>query len=287
MSDGRGVPCRAPRPSRPVGPGAEAVGRAVPGGGAQADVRRVVAAPGLSSVRRPAAPPTVRRPVCRRAVSSVSRLARPRPRAMSRRPWTVSRTPGRGFVGAQEFDGDAVGLAAYAGLQFGDAGAQLLLVRGGDPELQCGAEQRAGVEVDEGCDDGCGRGLGRGRVRRAAERSSATYSTAAVNRSSRVGKWCWAAPRDTPARSATTETVEPAQPCSARQATAASSSRRRVARLRSCLGRPVGRGASQHPCGVPSFEEGRHPLACLGGGEEAGRAGGEVFGVPVEGSPAP
>ena len=30
----------------------------------------------------------------RRAASSVSRLARPRPRAMSSRPWTVSRTPG-------------------------------------------------------------------------------------------------------------------------------------------------------------------------------------------------
>src|SRR5690606_25143035 len=55
-------------------------------------------------------------------------------------------------------------------------------------------------------------------------------------RSSLVGKWCCAAPRDTPARSATTATVVPDQPSSPSAATAASSSRLRVWMLRSCCG---------------------------------------------------
>ena len=38
-------------------------------------------------------------------------------------------------------------------------------------------------------------------------RTWVTCSSAAVNSASRVGKWCWAAPRETPARSATTATV--------------------------------------------------------------------------------
>ena len=85
----------------------------------------------------------------RRAPSSVSRLARPRPRAMSSRPWTVSRTPGTRLVGVQQLDRDAVCLAADPGLQRGDARAQLVLVGGGDPQVQRGAEQRARVEADE------------------------------------------------------------------------------------------------------------------------------------------
>src|SRR5690242_17022377 len=62
------------------------------------------------------------------------------------------------------------------------------------------------------------------------------YSTAAWNRSARVGKWCCAAPRDTPARLATTLTVVAAYPTSASDSSAASSSRCRVARERSCWG---------------------------------------------------
>src|SRR5699024_2207807 len=60
--------------------------------------------------------------------------------------------------------------------------------------------------------------------------------SAAVMRSSRVGKWCWAAPRDTPAAAATAPPVVAAQPCVARRSMEAPSSRSRVMRLRSCLG---------------------------------------------------
>ncbi len=58
-----------------------------------------------------------------------------------------------------------------------------------------------------------------------ATRTSVTCSTAAVISASRVGKWCCAAPRETPARSATTVTVLPVQPSWTRHSTAASRSR--------------------------------------------------------------
>src|SRR5690606_3953811 len=86
------------------------------------------------------------------------------------------------------------------------------------------------------------RGSVSARERTSAICSSARNSTVATTRSSRVGKWCWAAPRDTPARSATRATVVFVQPCSARHSTAAVSNRRRVVLLRSCLGsRTIGR----------------------------------------------
>ncbi len=88
-------------------------------------------------------------------------------------------------------------------------------------------------------------------------RASVMCSTAAMKRSSRVGKWCWAAPLDTPARSATTLTVLPDQPTSAKQPTAAPNKARRVARLRSCFGpfgvrRRFGVGHAANPATAPS-----------------------------------
>src|SRR5579884_2018298 len=99
-------------------------------------------------------------------------------------------------------------------------------------------------------------------------------SSAAVNNASRVGKWCCAAPRETPACSATTATVLAVQPCSARHSIADSSSRARVARERSCcgsrssavvisLGRP-----RRRPFRRSLLQEGEHALLRLGGGEQ-------------------
>ena len=94
-----------------------------------------------------------------------------------------------------------------------------------------------------------------------------------MNSASRVGKWCWAAPRETPACSATTATVLALQPSSARQVIADSSSRARVARrpvlLRLArlerghlLGRPPRR---------PLLQEREHALARLLRTEQPGR----------------
>ncbi|MEI2808646.1 MAG: hypothetical protein V9F00_00085 [Nocardioides sp.] len=67
-------------------------------------------------------------------------------------------------------------------------------------------------------------------------RASVMCSTAATNRPSRVGKLVLRRPLDTPARSATTLTVPPDQPTSAKYQTAACNNASGVARLRSCFG---------------------------------------------------
>ena len=77
--------------------------------------------------------------------------------------------------------------------------------------------------------------------RRAASRSSSPRtslrcSTAARTRSFLVGKWCSWAPRLTPARWETSVVEVPLQPCSTRHSTVASSSRCRMARVRSSCG---------------------------------------------------
>ncbi|GAA3097071.1 hypothetical protein GCM10020254_47970 [Streptomyces goshikiensis] len=64
-----------------------------------------------------------------------------------------------------------MGLAADPGFEFGDLGAQLVLVGGGDPQLQGGAEEGAGVEVDQGLDDR--RARGGARVEELAQRGGA------------------------------------------------------------------------------------------------------------------
>ncbi len=48
---------------------------------------------------------------------------------------------GAGLVGAEQLHGDAVGLPADAGLQLGHPAPQLVLVGGGDPQVEGGAEE--------------------------------------------------------------------------------------------------------------------------------------------------
>ncbi len=72
-----------------------------------------------------------------------------------------------------------------------------------------------------------------------APRTAVRWSTAASTRSFFVGKWCSCAPRLTPARSETSVVDVPAKPCSTRHSTADSSSRARIARVRSSWERRV------------------------------------------------
>ena len=72
-----------------------------------------------------------------------------------------------------------------------------------------------------------------------APRTSVRCSTAATTRSLLVGKWCSWAPRLTPARSLTSVVDVPANPRSTSSSTVASSSRARIARVRSSCGTRV------------------------------------------------
>ena len=72
-----------------------------------------------------------------------------------------------------------------------------------------------------------------------APRTSVTCWTAATTRSCLVGKWCSCAPRLTPARSLTSVVDVPAYPFSTSSSTVASSSRARIARVRSSCGTRV------------------------------------------------
>ena len=92
----------------------------------------------------------------RRRLSSVSRFANPSPRARSRVACTASRDTGSGLVDAEQLDGEAMRLAPDALLERGDLGAQLGVRRRCDPQLEGGAEQRAGVHLDDPVDDGAG-----------------------------------------------------------------------------------------------------------------------------------
>ncbi len=89
----------------------------------------------------------------RRRLSSLSRFAKPSPRARSSVAWTASRTPGAGLVGAEQFDGESMGLSSDALLERGDLGAQLSIRRRRHPQFEGGAEQRPGVHLDDPLDD--------------------------------------------------------------------------------------------------------------------------------------
>ncbi len=173
----------------------------------------------------------------RLALSSVSRLARPKPLAMSRKPWTVSLTPG--------WDSSAVSSSTAMRWVSRPTFASNSVTWGRSwssfdaaTHRWRAARNKARVEVDQGfeyCVAVC-RALGEqgaeGRGAFLGHVLDGCREEVLAGREVVLG----GASGETPARSATTETVEPAQPCSARQDTAASRRRWRVARLRSCLG---------------------------------------------------
>ncbi len=145
------------------------------------------------------------------------------------------------LVGAEQLDGHPVRLAADLLLQRRDLGQQGRVGAGRHPELERGGEDRRGEVVAEHLQHRAGP-LRSGRqalappprARRRAPRSGA--ATAATTRSCLVGKWCSWAPRLTPARSLTSVVDVPAYPFSTSSSTVASSSRARIARVRSSCG---------------------------------------------------
>ncbi len=77
----------------------------------------------------------------RRALSSVSRLARPEAAGQIERGLHGLAHAGLALVDAEQVDDDAVDLAADAGLERDDLRPQLRLARGRDPQRQRGAER--------------------------------------------------------------------------------------------------------------------------------------------------
>ncbi len=103
--------------------------------------------------------------------------------------WTASADAGSGLVGAEQLDGEAMRLASDALLERGDLGAQLGVRRRGDPQLEGGAEQRAGVHLDDPVDDGASpagpTGSSSRCIRRSPTHAAISSSMAAVNSASR------------------------------------------------------------------------------------------------------
>ena len=208
----------------------------------------------------------------RRRVSSVIVSARPRPRTRSRVACTSSRAPGatRRRRAPRRSAGGSRGRPL---LERRDRGEQLLVGAGRDPQLQRGGEDRRGEVVAEHPQRRPGSGPAPRGSRPAAgpssaPRSSVRCSTAATTRSFLVGKWCSWAPRETPARSETSVVEVPEKPRSTSSSTVASSSRSRIARVRSACGTRVGR---RHPPSSPPRQQTVKPDFLLDCGDRPGR----------------
>ena len=195
--------------------------------------------------------PTGRGSGARRRASSVIVLARPSPRTRSRVACTSSRTPGRDSSAPSSSTVSRCVSRPTRCSSGATAASRAASVRA--------ATQSSSAAVKTGevkwspsiCSTARVRAARVGRSAAAAAssapRTSVRCSTAATTRSFLVGKWCSWAPRLTPARSETSVVDVPAKPRSTSSSTVASSSRARIARVRSSCGHAVvGRHRGQH-----------------------------------------